>query len=152
MDYWRAAVPPTPLGPMLFAVPNGEYRDAVTAGKLTGISTERRAYLDDNDALQPFGLGVVPGVTDLVILTFPKRATWVEVKIAADKAKGRRVGTMNRQQRLFRERVVALGFDHVVVHSVDEFMTVLSGLGIPLRVRWWGPEAGTPGARVPPPA
>jgi hypothetical protein len=149
VDYWRAAVAPGPDAPLLWAVPNGEARDQVTAAKLVGISAERRAYLSDDEALLPFGLGVVPGVVDLVIMSKGPCTTLVELKPAADKERKIKAGTMNRQQRLFRARAIRLGFNHVVVHSLDEFATVLSGLGIRLRVRWWGPGVAPPPAALP---
>ncbi len=54
---------------LLFHVPNGESRSGVSAGILTGCTIEDRLRDDQSRHLMPRGLGVVPGVVDLVLMT-----------------------------------------------------------------------------------
>ena len=139
---------------LLFAVPNGEKRDALTAARLSGISAETRATLPDDQALLPAGQGVVPGVNDLVVVLPVGRTLWVELKIPeivdppAHVAWGgkRRVlhkaGVLSKEQRRWRAGVEKLGHDYRVVRSVSEYADLLEEHGVPLRSRPW--EAGVP--------
>jgi hypothetical protein len=146
VEYFRVAVAPGPRAPLLFAVPNGEVRDRITAARLTGISGEQRLLLPDHQALQPFGLGVLPGVVDLILLLPGGRSVLIEVKRPADKARDRRRGRLSRMQSLFQARAIELEHRIVVVECVDEFAELLIASGITLRVRWWGPQVVRPGA------
>lgn len=152
IDFWRIAVLQGPGVPMLIAIPNGEARDPVTAAKLVGISAEQRAYLPEHERLSPFGLGVVPGVYDLLLILPGGRVWWIELKRPKDALRGQAAGRMGHQQLLFATRMSELSHRHAVVESVDEFATVLEQAGIKLRVRWWGPEVVRPGQppRLPP--
>jgi hypothetical protein len=151
IEYFRTAVRQGPGAPLLFAIPNGEARDKVTAAQLVGISAERRAMLPDEERLLPFGQGVVPGVYDLQLLLPGGKSVFIDTKRPPNKALKDRGGTLSDQQILFAVRLAELGFHHRIVQSVDEFATVLSEFGVSLRVRWWGPGVGRPGQVVLPP-
>lgn len=84
---------------IIFAVPNGGWRNEVVAKKLKGE-------------------GVLAGVSDLIILA-PHRAIFVEMK----KAKGGRQGD---SQKVFQTNVNRLGFEYYLCHGIDEFMSVVT--------------------------
>lgn len=146
IDYFRAAVSQGPGAPLLIAIPNGEARDAVTAAKLSGISAKQRALLPDDQALAPYGLGVVPGAYDLLLILPAAKVVFLEVKRPEDKARGQSAGELSRMQILFGGRLGELGHHHRVIQSIDEFAELLQAHGVKLRVRWWGPEVGRPGS------
>jgi hypothetical protein len=131
-----------PLKALLFAVPNGEARDPVTAGKLTGISTAEREKLEDRLYLLPFGLGVVPGVADLILLT-SQDVDLIELKRPAgpETLFGRRkmAGRQKRGQRLFQAAAEALGHRYHLIDSLDGYADLLEARGVRLRAREWGP-------------
>jgi hypothetical protein len=133
--YFREAVRPGDA--VLFAIPNGEKRDLVTAGKLVGISRKARARMDDADAILPYGLGVLPGASDLVLVLPAARTIYVEVKIPELRdAMGRIVrqgGTLSKNQRLFRGGVEALEHTYRVADSIEVFDTILRESGLRLR-------------------
>lgn len=146
IEYFRIAVAQAPGAPLLIAIPNGEARDAVTAAKLSGISAKQRAQLTDEEALAPYGLGVVPGAYDLLLILPAAKVVFLEVKRPEDKARGQTAGELSRMQILFGGRLGELGHNHRVIQSVDEFAELLQAHGVKLRVRWWGPEVGRPGS------
>lgn len=85
-------------GDLLFAVPNGGARDAVTGAKLK----------DE---------GVVAGVADL-ILFLPRQgfhALCIEMKTAK--------GSQRKSQRDWQAKVMAQGYKYVVCRSIDDFMS-----------------------------
>ena len=87
---------------LLFAVPNGGARSKATAGKLKAE-------------------GVVPGVSDLILLV-PKlwhHALCIEMKTAK--------GRQSPEQKGWQEMVEAHGYKYAVCHSLDEFMAVVNG-------------------------
>ena len=137
VDYYRESV--IHGRSLLYAVPNGEKRDGVTAAMLTGVSSEYRARMSDEDSLLPFGQGVVPGVADLVLLLEGGRSIYIEVKAPEIRdAQGRVVragGRLRKGQRLFRKRVEELGFTYRVVTCIEEFDALLREVGLGMRTR-----------------
>ncbi len=134
---------------ILFAVPNGERRDAKTAARLSGMSTAAREELPEERALTPAGLGVLPGVSDLVVLLSQGRLALVEVKIAkivwppvgdglplfsnVKRVVKHVAGRLSKVQLRFQKGAVALGHDYRVIRSVDEYRALLAELGVPVR-------------------
>ena len=142
---------------ILFAVPNGEKRDPVTAARLTGISAANRDAMPEGRDLLPFGLGVLPGVTDLVLVLPAARVCWVELKIpditwppanlpaAGPRQLLHRAGRLDKRQRRFRDGVAGLGHAHRVVRYLSEYAELLEELGVPLRCpKPWGPGVAPP--------
>lgn len=85
---------------LLFAVPNGGARDAVTGAKLKEE-------------------GVVAGVADL-ILFLPRQgfhALCIEMKTAN--------GVQRQTQRVWQEKVEAQGYKYVVCRSIDDFISIV---------------------------
>jgi len=85
---------------LLFAVPNGGARDAVTGAKLKEE-------------------GVVAGVADL-ILFLPRQgfhALCIEMKTAK--------GVQRQTQRVWQEKVEAQGYKYVVCRSIDDFISIV---------------------------
>ena len=56
--------------------------------------------------------GLVAGVSDLIIIQ-PKRVIFVEVKT--------KTGTQQKTQIDFQKTVTALGFEYLIVRSLEEF-------------------------------
>lgn len=146
-----------PADALLMAVPNGEKREKATAARLSGISNERRAQLSDEDAIKPYGLGVIPGVNDLILLLPAGRTVWVELKIPLTTwppmhvpFEGKRevihaAGSLSREQKRWRAGIQALAHEHRVVRSTAEYVAVLDAFGVPFRRgRPWGPGLGPP--------
>lgn len=82
---------------LLFAVPNGGARDAVTGAKLKAE-------------------GVVAGVADL-FLSIPSslyHGLYIEMKTAN--------GKQSKSQKIFQQRVEAMGYRYAIVRSFDEFV------------------------------
>lgn len=145
---------------VLFAVPNGEKRDALTAARLTGLRAGLRDLLPDAQCLQPFGLGVLEGASDLVLLTrFATPAVLIEVKIPRivrppallplfGGAKGKPIvheaGRQTRGQKRFQAGVEQLGVPYRLLRSVEAYADLLEELGVPLRCRPWGPGVVSP--------
>ena len=77
----------------VFAIPNGERRDAVTGAKLKAE-------------------GVTAGAADLIILLPIGNTLFVEVKTAK--------GRQSPAQKAFQERVESLGFNYVIWRSIDD--------------------------------
>lgn len=94
---------------LLFAVPNGGARSKATAGKLKAE-------------------GVVPGVSDLILLV-PK-LMMIEMNpfiicglcLEAKTPKGRQ----SPEQKEWQKKVEKLGYKYAVFHSLDEFMAVVN--------------------------
>jgi hypothetical protein len=107
---------------MLFAVPNGEKRDAVTAAILRGQ-------------------GVRPGVSDLVLVLPEGRSAYVEVKTEADRIRNIRRTEPGPDQLAFQARIEALGHLYRVVRSTGDYADLLVELGVPIRARPMGPAA-----------
>lgn len=57
-------------------------------------------------------MGVLAGVPDFTIITFPARVSFLEIK--------RPGGKLTESQEQFRERVEALGCIYSIAHSTDE--------------------------------
>lgn len=141
-----------PLEAILFAVPNGEKRDAVTAGILSG----RRRRVDlppltDEEAMRPAGQGVLPGACDLVLLLSGKTVL-IETKVpkTLDHAKG----SLSTSQKIFRRSALALGQDYRVLEAVEEYHALLVEHGVRLRIRQLFPVVpkivpAPPGLKIP---
>ena len=85
---------------LLFAVPNGGARDAVTGAKLKEE-------------------GVVAGVADLILFV-PRQgfhALCVEMKTAK--------GVQRKTQKDWQGKVMAQGYKYVVCRSIDDFVAVI---------------------------
>jgi hypothetical protein len=123
-----------PSQAILFHVPNGEKRDPVTASILTGITASARAALPEEDALRPYGMGVLPGVSDFVLLLPGPRTIFVEVKIP--ESPEHTGGTLSKTQRRFRDGIEKLGHTYRVVRSVEEYAALLEEFGVELRARF----------------
>jgi len=91
-----------------FAVPNGGRRDVVTAANLKR-------------------LGVRAGVADIVLLVpgmgdgNPYTIFW-ELKTAK--------GSLSAEQKLFRNKVRAMGFTHAIIRSADDALNELRLWGV----------------------
>jgi hypothetical protein len=138
---------------ILFAVPNGEKRDRVTAARLVGISAEDREQLPEADRLRPYGLGVLPGAVDLILLTAGPCTDLIELKRPAEIGaplllgqKRRRAGRQSPQQLRFGAAVRHLQHHHHVFSSQEEYADLLEARGIRLRFRPWGPGIAAPRA------
>lgn len=86
---------------LLFAVPNGGRRDAVTGSKLKAE-------------------GVVPGVSDLILL-MPSNghgALLIEMKTER--------GRQTAEQKRWQELVERVGYQYAVCRSFDEFQKVIN--------------------------
>ena len=138
-----------PWEALLFAVPNGEVRDPVTARMLTGYTSRAREIMErtlpEGELLRPYGQGVLAGVVDLV-LVLASRVIFVEVKRGADRDAGSRAGTMSASQRRFQKAVTALGHEHWVLDSADAYLALLRGAGVALRVGAQLPSVKAPAA------
>lgn len=97
---------------LLFAVPNGGARSKATAGKLKAE-------------------GVVPGVSDLILLVPQWFTTWrgqegclfAGLCIEMKTAKGRQ----SPEQKEWQAKVKSKGYEYAVCRSLDEFMAVVNG-------------------------
>ncbi len=151
---------------VLFAVPNGEERNEIVAGILSGFSAKQRSAFAEEDMLMPGGQGVIPGPTDLVVLG-PAAVGFVEVKIP--RTEEHEAGYLGKYQKAFRAWCLKLGYRHYTVIDEDGFYDVLLDLGFKPRMgRPWGPgvkagpqprprcpadgAAAPAGQTVPPPA
>jgi hypothetical protein len=127
-----------PLDAILFAVPNGEERDPIIAGILTG---RRRQHPNlppetDEEAMRPAGQGVLRGVVDLVVLLPGGRVLLIEVK--APKTADYRGGTLSAPQKSFQRAVIQLGHLHFLVESVEQYQTILIEYGVRLKpISFW---------------
>lgn len=63
--------------------------------------------------------GLLSGVSDLIVL-FPNRAVFCEVKT--------QTGTQSDTQKEFQTHVKNLGFEYILVRSLDEFKTKIKEL------------------------
>ena len=128
-----------PEDAILFAVPNGEKRDPVTAKQLAGLSARAREVLGqtlpDNELLRPYGLGVLPGAADLVLLLPGPRTVLIETK--RDAQPGSPAGTLSKDQRRFGAGAQRLGHDYQVVHDAAEYLELLRRCGVALRSAVW---------------
>jgi hypothetical protein len=144
---------------ILFAVPNGELRDPVTAGILAGSRRARaleslRTDFDTVDAaetddqlMRPAGLGVLPGANDLILLLPAAEVILIEVK--APKGPGHRAGRLSHRQMVFRRHALALGHRYVVLDTVDDYEALLRAKGVALRAGVLrSPRAAARAARV----
>ena len=108
---------------MVIAIPNGGYRTKAEAGILKAMG--------QMDGATDFML-LFPGKIILDNCTVTRReppaTVWVELKIKSIKyyKRGARAGQpydvvtpMSDEQKTFRDRVVAMGFDHRVVYALD---------------------------------
>ncbi len=138
--FFNAAVAPGDA--LLFAVPNGERRDPITAARLSGPPRPwlQGADTDDERGLlqlaRPGGEGVLPGAADLVLLLPGGRLVLIELK--RPKSAHGRPGRQSPMQKAFAFVAGRLGHDYRVVTTLDEFGAVLEGAGVRLRVRTGG--------------
>lgn len=125
-----------PCQAILFAVPNGESRDAVTAGILAGRKprSDSAHQVTDADLLRPRGQGVLEGATDLILLTAGPRTDLIEVKVEASELTGVKRTYLKPAQKRFREAAVGLGHHHHVIRSPEEYEAILRALRVRLRV------------------
>lgn len=107
VSWFRLAYPK--WAQLLFAVPNGGRRDAVTGARLKAE-------------------GVVPGVSDLLLLVPAHRiehdvviALWHGFCIEMKTLKGRQT----ENQKAWQRKVEAEGYRYEVVRTVDEFMAAI---------------------------
>ena len=146
IQYFALAVHPKDA--ILFAIPNGEKRDAAVAARLSGLSAKQRDLLDEDAALRPAGQGVLPGASDLVLLLPGPRTVLIEVKIPEILAPGsgmmlaggrlpkevlHEAGRLSKAQKRFRMGVERLDQDYRVVRSLEDFVALLRSLGVPAR-------------------
>jgi hypothetical protein len=137
---------------ILNAVPNGEKRDKITAGILSGISEENRRALPEDDLFAPFGQGVIPGVEDLQLKAPGPRICLIELKTEDDETWGLKGGTLGWFQRRYRIRMIAMGFDYQVVRNTTEFWDLCAAYGVKLLIsRPWHPSHARPAPAAPAP-
>lgn len=86
---------------LLFAVPNGGRRDAVTGAKLKAE-------------------GVVAGVSDLILLVPSKGHGALLIEMKTEK------GRQTDEQKRWQELVERVGYQYVVCRSFDEFQKVIN--------------------------
>jgi hypothetical protein len=127
VEYFAAVVPVGSA--LLFAVPNGEYRDKRTALLLSGPAKDERS--PDDVFLVPAGQGVLAGAPDLVLLTAQGVVTLIEVKVPKEGSK--LAGVISRAQRIFHAAARLLGHQVEVVRTVDDFDALLRRKGVPVR-------------------
>ena len=113
---------------ILFAVPNGEYRDKRTAELLSGPTKD--PLLPDDAYLVPAGQGVVSGAPDLILLSAAGVTTLIEVKVPKEGEK--RAGVLSKVQRIFHAAAALLGHEIKVIRTVDEFDSLLRAKGVPV--------------------
>jgi hypothetical protein len=82
---------------VIFSVPNGGYRTK-------------------SEALRLKSTGLLPGVSDLIILK-PNKVVFIELKTAS--------GKQSEKQKEFQDKVTLLGFDYFIVRSLDEFKKLM---------------------------
>jgi hypothetical protein len=141
--FFRLAVGPGIA--VLLAIPNGEERHPMVALKLVGLKKDERDQLPDQDAILPFGLGVIPGAADFILLTAGHKTTFIEVKRPKRRLLGGGPvidpgGTLSRSQKRFQQAVGDLGFNVYTVTSLEEFAAVLERMGVPMRVKPFGTQ------------
>lgn len=104
--YLRAAVPPPPMGPVWFHVPNGGGRSRAEAGILKAM-------------------GVKAGVPDLVALW--ARPFVVELKPAS--------GSLSPDQKVMLADLELAGVRTFVCRSLDAVVAAFDEMGVPLKAR-----------------
>jgi hypothetical protein len=132
---FHAKVVVDPASAILFAVPNGELRDAVTAYRLTGKRASDTRLLEEHDdeALRPAGLGVLAGVFDLILLLPGPHTVLIEVKRPhTDEA---RAGTLSTAQKRLARAARALGYDCRTISTPEQYEALLREKGVALRIR-----------------
>lgn len=143
------------LSAILYAVPNGEKRDDVVAARLIGNrmteSRRRRMKAERGFTLpeptlaewaKPCGQGVLPGVSDLVLLTAGPRSDYCEVKVPRDAL--REAGRSSKDQKRFREAIEALGFTYHILRSIEDYAALLRNREVALRTGPLGGVVKTP--------
>jgi hypothetical protein len=97
-----------PSDGIIFAVPNGGRRSIGEAKKLKDM-------------------GVMSGVSDLILLLRDQSCTFIELKRPKTRSMGKtlREGTQSDQQLKFQEIVELFGFEYVVIRSIIEFQNFL---------------------------
>lgn len=111
--YFRYALP---AGSIVAAVKNEHQPRSRTKGGRMRFFAKRKAE------------GVVAGFWDLALLLDGPRTLLVEVKAP-------KTGRLSGAQRLRHAEAKALGYDTIVVRSVEEAELALRALGVPLRAR-----------------
>lgn len=134
VDFHRLAVI-NPRDAILLAIPNGEARDKITAGILVGKRPKGTPLqpLSDDELIKPYGLGVLPGATDLLLVT-RGITDWVEVKVPEDQTAGTKKTSLSRPQKVFAKALTDLDHYHHVVRTIDEYEALLRRRGIALRI------------------
>lgn len=84
------------------------------------VANERRCSPKEGAFLK--SLGVLKGVPDFVIVTFPARISFLEVKRPGE--------YLSTEQKQFRDRVEALGCIYSIAHSTDEAKEKLGEMGV----------------------
>lgn len=141
--HFHATIVVDPLEAILFAVPNGEKRDEVTAGLLSG-KRRRKARPDvpgaiqpppltDAEMMRPAGLGVLAGVQDMILLLAGGVTVLLELKIP--KTEQHRKGSFSIEQKAYRRSVTALGHTYRCIESIEAYQAVLIEFGVRLRIR-----------------
>ena len=89
------------LAPLLFAVPNGGARDAVTGARLKAE-------------------GVYPGVADLLLLVPANgfHGAAIEMKTPT--------GRLSASQKQWRDAVIHAGYAHYICRSVSDFVNIIN--------------------------
>lgn len=151
VDFHRLAVA-NPLEAILFAVPNGELRDAVTAAILSGRPKRHPDMPPETDAelMTPYGQGQLPGAPDLVLALAGGKLVFIETKIP--KIAGlHEAGRQSREQKVFQRAVEALGHEYRLLHGPEEYETLLREKGVRLRISrsiWPHPAPPVPPVRT----
>jgi hypothetical protein len=96
----------------MFAVPNGEARDARTGAFLKAM-------------------GVRKGVVDLVLIA---RSIWF-IEVKKPHVEGEPQGKLSKSQIEFRDFVIAKGHNWRQCESFDQFFAILAEAGVPCSVR-----------------
>lgn len=114
LDFYNTHV--RPGDHLLFAVPNGEKRDAFTASILKG-------------------LGVLSGVSDL-ILVLPHEVVFIEVKRPAGftvnngKLQKTGAGKQSDDQRVFEAKVTKMGHPYHLIDNLQKWVDLLTVKGL----------------------
>ena len=82
---------------LLFAVPNGSYRNKATAGKLKAE-------------------GVVPGVADLILLVPRNQYHGLCIEMKTEK------GRQSPEQKAWQEKADANGYRYIIIRSLELFI------------------------------
>lgn len=121
MSYFRRVVRDDRA--FLFAVPNGEKRDKITAGILIGMGVE--AGVSDL---------ILLGADRLVVLIETKRPETLVMNLERGKMERLPAGDLSPRQEAFRDRVTRYGFPYRTYTTLDEFIAILAEFGVVRRL------------------